>query len=127
MQVDAQKLLMQEQTTKVERRWLSTVWFECKSDAVGRCSQAGYQPGDDGWNEAWDILGSCTGTLAPTASPANGLADAGGCPEAFDAGVNYKLGEKVAFNSMVFKCKSDAVGRCSQAGYQPGDDGWNEA
>ena len=69
--------------------------FECKSNIHGRCAQSGYQPDEANWDEAWDLLGSCTGTLAPTISPALGLTAAGGCPDDFAAGASYEDGDTV--------------------------------
>jgi hypothetical protein len=47
--------------------------YKCKPwPADGWCNQAGYKPGDSSgyWKMAWDLMGACQGTLAPTVSPA---------------------------------------------------------
>jgi len=78
-----------------------------------RCAQNGYQPDDENWYEAWDMVGSCTGTLAPTISPAMlvlllvyGLELAGGCSEVFDAGKDYEDGDTVRLIVTVHKIYS---------------------
>lgn len=39
------------------------VVYECTSTFTGRCYQAGYEPGYGAlWVEAWELLGSCSGT-----------------------------------------------------------------
>ena len=68
--------------------------FECKSSTYGRCSQAGYQPDDMNWDQAWDLLGSCTGTIAPTASPMGVVG--GACPDEFSTSTSYSIGDVVS-------------------------------
>ena len=42
---------------------LDEVVYECVASTSARCNQAGWEP-DTGefWEEAWMVLGSCTGT-----------------------------------------------------------------
>ncbi|KAL7528294.1 hypothetical protein ACHAXR_002365, partial [Thalassiosira sp. AJA248-18] len=64
--------------------------YECKSGPVSaHCSQAGYEPNSnpampDAWKVAWDLVGYCAGTIAPTSSPNFvQLNNLGGCPNAY--------------------------------------------
>ncbi len=42
----------------------------CRSFAVeGWCQSAGYEPGTVNGDTAWELVGNCDGTIAPTASP----------------------------------------------------------
>ena len=47
-----------------------TVVFKCRQWPNNRyCNQAGFAPGSDLRQWAWELLGSCVGTLAPTDAP----------------------------------------------------------
>jgi hypothetical protein len=92
------------------------------------CGNSLYKPGDSlYWEQAWTLLGSCSGTIAPTGSPVFvSLADAGGCPDEYSADATYEEGDKVAMNNIVYKCRSwPNSAWCSMAGYEP--DGANSA
>mmetsp|Transcript_29431 Transcript_29431/g.66001 ORF Transcript_29431/g.66001 Transcript_29431/m.66001 type:complete len:578 (+) Transcript_29431:313-2046(+) len=82
------------------------------------CGQAGYEPGT---GDVWTILGSCTGSMAPTGSPAfTTLTDMGGCPSKWAAGATYEEGDKVSSGGLVFECRAFPFSsHCGQAGYEP--------
>ncbi|KAL7518452.1 hypothetical protein ACHAWX_003275 [Stephanocyclus meneghinianus] len=92
------------------------------------CGNASYKPGDsEFWKQAWTLLGSCTGTIAPSASPVYvSLSNSGGCPDVFSSSATYKEGDKVEINGLVYKCRSwPNSAWCSMRGYEP--DGDNSA
>ncbi|EJK59466.1 hypothetical protein THAOC_20308 [Thalassiosira oceanica] len=99
------------------------------------CGKSGYEPGTGQyWETVWTALGSCSGSMSPTASPNfSTLTDAGGCPDAWEAGVNkYEENDKVSKNGLVFQCAAFPFsGFCGQTGYEPmPDDGteyWKDA
>lgn len=99
------------------------------------CGKSGYEPGTGQyWETVWTALGSCSGTISPTASPNfSTLTDAGGCPDVWEAGVNkYEENDKVSKNGLVFQCAAFPYsGFCGQVGYEPmPDDGtefWKDA
>lgn len=100
------------------------VAYKCSS-AIGAnvwCGQLVYKPGVSiYWKVAWDVLGSCAGTISPTGSPAYvSLTDAGGCPDNFDNGMIYGEGDRVTVNGIVFQCRSwpNSVW-CSMPTYEP--------
>jgi hypothetical protein len=108
--------------------------YKCKDGASsGWCGTAGYEPGDSQyWAEAWEALGSCSGTIAPTTSPVyKSIASAGGCPEKFSASAVYEEGDTVNKDGLVYECKAGgASGWCSMSGYEPGEgvtQYWKEA
>ena len=75
-----------------------------------RCNQNGYQPGSGQQSEvAWKVLGSCSGTIAPTASPTRPnlpVWEKTGCPDSYDTTTNYEEGDTVsAYGIYVYKCK----------------------
>ena len=87
------------------------------------CGMSGYEPGTSTyWEQAWIELGSCTGSILPSTSPVYmSIADAGGCPGAFDGRAVYEEGNKIAKDGLVYECKSyPASGYCSHVGYEPG-------
>lgn len=89
------------------------VIYQCKHDVhlSRRCSQDGYEPGSNlavWWRQAWDVVGSCTGTIAPTGSPiytTSSLDVLGGCPREWEDGRVYKEGARVSKHNVVFQCK----------------------
>eukprot|EP00804_Cyclotella_cryptica_P020912 CCRYP_009250-RA/>CCRYP_009250-RA protein AED:0.06 eAED:0.04 QI:0/0/0/0.75/0.66/0.5/4/0/652 len=86
------------------------------------CGQSIYKPGNSlYWEQAWTRLGSCSGTISPTKSPQYvSLTKAGGCPDEFVIGAKYEEGDKVAVNSIVYKCRSwPNAALCSMRGYEP--------
>jgi hypothetical protein len=86
------------------------------------CGNSLYKPGDSlYWSQAWTLLGSCTGTIAPTSSPNYvSLKDAGGCPDAYATGTTYEEGDKVSVGGIAYKCRSwPNSAWCSMAGYEP--------
>ena len=61
-------------------------------------------------NEAWNVLGTCTGTLTPTSSPTETVLapwTLGGCPESFVGQTRYEEGAVVEENGKVYE-----VSRC---------------
>ena len=93
------------------------------------CGQ--YEPGH--WSKlGWKLLGYCSGTIAPTASPAfTALTDHSGCPSEYvSGGSNYEAGDKVSVpltntHSIVYQCSTDVheAGWCNQN--EPGTEhGW---
>ncbi|KAL7515088.1 hypothetical protein ACHAXN_013046 [Cyclotella atomus] len=86
------------------------------------CGNSNYKPGDSlYWEQAWTLLGSCSGTIAPTGSPIYvTLTDAGGCPDEYASGTTYEENDKVALKGIVYKCRSwPNSAWCSMAGYEP--------
>lgn len=89
------------------------VVYECKIyPQTARCNQDGWQPGmGDFWTEAWEVLGSCDGTITPTSMPTRQLLplwDEEGCPNEYDAAIatTYEEGSVVsAYGLRVFECK----------------------
>jgi hypothetical protein len=87
------------------------VVYECKPwPQTARCNQNGWQPGTgDFWEEAWVVLGSCEGTIAPTGSPTRELLPLwanSGCPDEYDSSIAYDAGAVVsAYGLRVFECK----------------------
>ena len=98
--------------------------YKCSSEQFVNawCGNAAYKPGDSqNWENAWALLGSCSGTIAPSASPVYvSLTDAGGCPDAFDSEATYEEGSKVMMNGLVYKCRTwPNSAYCSMLGYEP--------
>jgi hypothetical protein len=98
------------------------VVYQCRSYPNAQwCSVSGYEPGGDNSDEAWDIVGYCDVTIAPTQSPSS---DASGCPSAYSSDANYGAGDKVSVESVagsaiVYECAqppNDVY--CNQ--YEPG-------
>lgn len=86
------------------------------------CGLPSYKPGDSlHWEVAWTRLGSCTGTIRPTASPVFvELIDAGGCPQEFSDLVSYEEGDQVLVNDIVLQCKEWPYSvYCNHEGYEP--------
>ena len=101
--------------------------YRCSSEAFVNawCGNASYKPGDSTyWESAWTLLGSCSGTIAPSASPVYvSIPNAGGCPEAFSSSNTYEEGDKVEANGLVYKCRAwPNSAWCNSVGYEPGDD-----
>jgi len=97
--------------------------YECTAGPNGLyCEQNGFEPGSLNGGLAWNLLGYCSGTTAPTTSPNFvSLVDLGGCPDAFDGSGDYEPGDSVSLNGLVYQCKPEPLGRhCSQAGFEPG-------
>ena len=74
----------------------------------------GFEPGNNDLhsNHAWTRIGTCQGTLTPTASPVyEALQDLGGCPKAYGEGnwveedFFYEAGDVVSKNGLVFECR----------------------
>ena len=86
------------------------------------CGNPSYKPGDSRyWGEAWTLLGSCTGTIAPSSSPVFvSIADAGGCPPVFSEDDVYEAGDKVELDGLVYQCKAWPYSAwCSRKDYEP--------
>jgi hypothetical protein len=89
------------------------------------CGHSSYKPGNSQfWEQAWTLLGSCTGTIAPSASPiSESITDAGGCPGASSSDVAYTAGDKVEMNGLAYKCRAWPHSTfCSRATYEPDGD-----
>jgi len=81
--------------------------YKCRGFGSGSnwCGKDGYEPGVDlNWGMAWEQLGSCSGQIAPTASPTV-PANAPGCPAQYDPEAEYAPGEMTAIGVMVYECK----------------------
>jgi len=96
------------------------------------CGNGSYKPGDSTWwNVAWTKLGSCEGTMSPSASPVfEVLIDVGGCPLEFEQGVTYQEGDKISKDGIAFVCRPFPNSAwCSVEGYKPGslhaDQAWD--
>jgi len=109
--------------------------YECTSDYD--CGGFAFEPGSSFglWQEKWEVVGSCSGTLAPTTliptllpsrqpsispstlspstSPATTsptklpLAFMGGCPGSFTSSTSYGIGSQVQVDGIVYECTSD--------------------
>ncbi|KAL7539352.1 hypothetical protein ACHAWF_006389 [Thalassiosira exigua] len=113
--------------------------YQCKEWPYNLlCGMAGYAPGVDvDYEEAWTVLGSCDGTLSPTAAPTSVSPttaptwpqwDKVGCPEEYDGTfqTSYEAGDVVTRNGHVYECGSEAE-RCRQSGYEPEEgQSWRE-
>jgi len=110
------------------------VIYRCREEPLDRfCGMTGHEPDGQHGEEAWELVGFCSGTITPTVSPVYvNLPDAGGCPGAWEAGGvdKYEGGDLVGTNGLVFSCKEwpDSA-RCAQPGYEPLSvgDHWKEA
>lgn len=127
-----------------DRVSLNGLVFECKAwPFSGHCSQAGYEPlVDPAWADAWRVVGFCSGTIGPTASPAfdSIRAISGGCPMEFSSSKtgDYEVGDQVSVvvstspeRKIVYECRPYPFsGYCNQRGSQlePGNEfsylGW---
>jgi hypothetical protein len=87
------------------------------------CGNSLYKPGDSlYWESAWTLLGSCDGTIAPTASPSWGIGawDGAGCPEEYDGNQEYEAGDRIAVNGVALQCKAwPNSAFCGRTGYEP--------
>jgi hypothetical protein len=87
------------------------------------CGHSSYKPGNSQyWASAWSLLGSCTGTIAPTTSPIfKSLMNAGGCPDEYDSSATYEEGDMVTSDDIVYKCRSwPNSAWCNMDIYAPG-------
>ena len=127
------------------KAWVSGSWYEggelaevdgvvyqCSIDQSVNlwCGSSDYKPGDSlYWEQAWTLLGSCEGTIAPTSSPNyQSLDDHGGCPDEFASGTTYEEGDKVSVGSIVYQCRPwPNSAWCSMSQYEPGGVNSNEA
>jgi len=100
-----------------------TAVYECAAAPNNLfCGKPLYEPGTgEYWETVWTALGSCSGSISPTSSPSFlTITDAGGCPDAWEAGVKYDGEDNVSKNGLVFQCKEAPFnGFCGQAGYEP--------
>ncbi|KAL3790572.1 hypothetical protein HJC23_008778 [Cyclotella cryptica] len=86
------------------------------------CGNPSYKPGDSTyWQQAWTLLGSCTGTMSPSKAPSfKTIKSAGGCPEPYAASTTYEAGDKVEANGLAYQCRSwPNSAWCSMNGYEP--------
>lgn len=113
-----------------------SVVYQCAKEPLNQfCGMSMYEPGKGlYYEEAWEILGSCAGTVVPSSSPVHdALTDMGGCPgewhEAENRQVSYVEGDVVSKNGLVFACREfPHSDHCSQRGYEPlEDNAWKDA
>mmetsp|Transcript_20788 Transcript_20788/g.44973 ORF Transcript_20788/g.44973 Transcript_20788/m.44973 type:complete len:597 (-) Transcript_20788:139-1929(-) len=108
-----------------EKAAINGVAYKCSDvTAVNLwCGNSLYKPGDSlYWENAWTLLGSCDGTIAPTASPnwSIGAWDGAGCPEEYDGNQEYEAGDRIAVNGVVLQCKAwPNSAFCGRTGYEP--------
>lgn len=102
--------------------------YKCKSESAAAalwCGMIGYEPKEGiAWEQAWERLGSCSGSIGPTTSPNySSLPDFGGCPGSYVAkavGDSYGPGDTVSANGLVFECNPFPLSaHCSQLGFEP--------
>jgi len=112
------------------------VVYTCKEAPLNRfCGREGYQPDGTHGGDAWTLVGFCSGTVAPTASPIfEALEDLGGCPEEWEEGGidKYEEGDQASVGQLVFTCAGwPYSAHCGRIGYQPltegNGDAWMEA
>ena len=109
----------------------AVVW-ECNEYPSGAyCNQ--FSPIDD-TRDGWRMVGSCTGTIAPTTSPNFvGVAATNGCPEDYSSSTRYEVGDLVTviassnpLRQMVYECNSEYCN--AGTSYAPGSEnsslGW---
>ncbi|KAL7463049.1 hypothetical protein ACHAXS_003425 [Conticribra weissflogii] len=94
-------------------------------------ASAEYEPGvGKYWPTAWELMGTCVGSLAPTAAPTRDEGNfAGGCPAGYSKGAEYGPGSKVLVEGYVYQCKSYPYSAfCNiplhEPGTKNGDLGW---
>merc|ERR1719337_678662 len=101
------------QTTGCEKKTTTTEVhnYQCVSgENSAYCSMDGFEPAGQFSGSAWTkesaVCVGVVGSMSPTASPNfSTLTDAGGCPDAWEAGVNkYEENDKVSKNGLVFQC-----------------------
>lgn len=80
------------------------VVYECTGHPA-RCNQAGYEPGSEHESDAWTLLGSCEGTIAPTVATTIDPWEKTGCPEAYDSSATYEEESEVSLDDVVYRCK----------------------
>jgi len=99
--------------------------YECAAEFAAFCPLR--TPGEVPEDEAWVLMGPCTGTIAPTAGPTFDP-DAPGCPPEFVAGTPYGGGDKVAVGTIVYECSAAASAHCPHRtpGELADDDAWTE-
>jgi len=79
------------------------------------CSHELYAPATttQNWQNAWEMTGTCDGTMSPTASPAfDALVDVNGCPDEYVEGSVYEGGDRVTLviedgRGIVYKCADE--------------------
>jgi len=117
--------------------------YACKSwPHSGNCGQAGFEPNvnsatADAWKMAWTVVGHCSGSRGPTASPSYDPANSvGACPEEWSGGAHtkYEEGDLVAvtvsavpLRQVAYRCKAwPFSGYCGQLSplVFGGDQGW---
>ena len=111
----------------------TTQILRCKSTAAmptldKLCNQEGYEPFSrvygGAWQHAWEVVGPCSGTIAPTTACPTSVGSTPGCPSIWVAGAEYVAGSLVSMNCQILRCKSTAAmptldKLCNQAGYEP--------
>ena len=126
-----------------------SIIYQCKPFPQSQfCNLPLYSPkstekqcnGDLCWSEAWNKLGACEGTYAPTGTPTFDPANLSGCPEEFTASTPYEAGDKISVTPQgedygkIYQCKPwPASGNCVKGAYSPSNidpsrpDLWKEA
>ncbi len=101
--------------------------YKCRPEAAGpsgnHCGGIGFEPGTGHYGDvAWELMGSCIGTMSPTSSPP--LWENTGCPEEYDTKSSYEPGDLVSSNSLVYVCRYDTAGSsatyCGSVQFEPG-------
>jgi len=89
----------------------NSIVYECKPwpDAA-RCNQAGYEPFSANGNDAWNVLGSCSGSMAPTVTVTVDPWEKVGCPPDFTSGStagesSYVEGDIVSVDEIVYEVR----------------------
>ena len=60
------------------------------------CSHDSYAPSAENGKDAWEVLGTCQGSMSPTGSPVfDVLVDVDGCPEKYVEGKGYEASDRV--------------------------------
>lgn len=105
--------------------------YSCRNWPEGGYCNAGpnFAPGSKNSNFGWIKVGSCDGTLTPTASPVHIGPASGGCNFPYRATdlATYKAGTRVEYNGFIFECKSDIhlSNYCKQSNYAPNGPYWS--
>lgn len=106
--------------------------YKCSDSGFSSfCSQSGFKPGDSlYWRQVWTLVGSCDSTISPTTSPNFiKLAFAGGCPDEYQSGFDYDVGDIVSIHNIVYSCRTwPHTQYCRMQGFEPdgphSEEGW---
>ena len=92
-------------------------WSTSEKQIALLCSLEGFEPdvesATEHWKTVWNVVGHCTGTIAPTGSPTFDPANVIGCPDDWVKGVTHEEGDLVAvtvsdtpLRKVAYKCKT---------------------